>query len=188
MDPAKGMQADGELAGIVADDHRPGQQIMRLDGAPERALGGDPRRPEAALHAADAEPLEMRGPGRLIRKTPLRVGGQRLDDRPGQGAIAHVGQRLGVDDIIGVAGAQQFEEVQPAPAGRGAEPGEVVVADLRAAAARAPVARPGVVHRDPRGMRQPGARHVAAFVKEALLVGDQQTHDLPLGNGDPDGA
>ncbi len=38
MHPAQGMQADGELAGIVADDHRLGQQAVRLDGAPERAV------------------------------------------------------------------------------------------------------------------------------------------------------
>ncbi|MDO9714627.1 hypothetical protein [Paracraurococcus lichenis] len=43
------MLAEGELAGIVADDHRSGQQAMRLDGAPERTFGGQARRREAAL-------------------------------------------------------------------------------------------------------------------------------------------
>ena len=31
MDPAQGMLAEGELAGIAVDDHRPGQQAMCLD-------------------------------------------------------------------------------------------------------------------------------------------------------------
>ena len=44
MDPAQGVLADIELAGIVADDHRLGQQAMRLDGSPERALGGEAHR------------------------------------------------------------------------------------------------------------------------------------------------
>src|SRR3954465_5488464 len=33
---AQGVGAQPELARIVADDHRPGQQAVRLDGAPER--------------------------------------------------------------------------------------------------------------------------------------------------------
>src|SRR6478672_3142709 len=37
MDPTQGVLAEGELVGIVADDHRPWQQAMRLDGTPERA-------------------------------------------------------------------------------------------------------------------------------------------------------
>ena len=41
MNPAQTVPADLELAGIVADDHRFGEQAMRLDAAPQRALGGD---------------------------------------------------------------------------------------------------------------------------------------------------
>src|SRR4051794_23108395 len=36
--PAQGMQADAELAGIVADNHCPRQQAVRLDRTPEGAL------------------------------------------------------------------------------------------------------------------------------------------------------
>ena len=38
MDPTQGVPADIELAGIVADDHRVGEQAVRLDAAPQRAL------------------------------------------------------------------------------------------------------------------------------------------------------
>src|SRR3712207_6261602 len=106
----------------------------------------------------------------------------------GQGPLAHVGQRLGIDHVVRMAGPQQPKEVQPALAGRGAEPGEVVVADPRAAAVRRPVPRPGVVHRDPGGTRQPGPRHVTTLVQEAPLIPARQAHDLPLGDGDPDRA
>ena len=110
--------------------------------------------------------------------------GQAGDHRPGQGALAHVGQRLGIDDVIAVAGAQQFEEVAAALRIRGAEPGEVFIADLRAEAVRGLVASAGVVHRDPGGAGKPGAQHVAGLVEETVLAGDQQTHELPLGDDD----
>jgi hypothetical protein len=145
MDPAQGVLAEGELAGIVADDHRPGQQAMRLDRTPERTLGGEACWPEAALHAAEAEPLKVRLPGHLVREDALRMAIQAGDHRPGQGTLAHVSQGLSVHDVVAVSGPQQLEEVQPALAGRGAEPGEMVIADLRADAIPRPVPRPGVV-------------------------------------------
>src|SRR5215204_3028317 len=124
----------------------------------------------------------MRLPGRMVGEAARRVACQERDYRPGQGAFAHVGQRLGIDDVVGMPGAQQLEEVQPALAGGGAEPGEMVIADLRAAAVRRPVPRPGVVDRDPGRTRQPGPQHVTALVEEALLIPDQQAHDPPLGD------
>ncbi|MBV1796447.1 hypothetical protein [Siccirubricoccus sp. G192] len=185
MHPAERVLADGELAGIAADDHRPRQQAMCLDGTPERAFGGQARRREAVLHAADAEPLEVRGPGRLVRKDALRMAFQAGDHRPGQGALAHVGQRLGVHHVVAVPGPQQLQEVQPALAGRGAEPGEVGVADLRTGAVHRPVPRARIVNRDPGRARQSGSQHLLALVQERLLTGDQQAHDLPFGDGDP---
>src|SRR5216684_4732679 len=41
MDPAQPMPADIELSGVVADDHRLGEQTVGLYAAPERAFGGD---------------------------------------------------------------------------------------------------------------------------------------------------
>jgi hypothetical protein len=39
--PAKCVQADVELTGIVTDDHGVGQEAMGLDAAPQRPFGGD---------------------------------------------------------------------------------------------------------------------------------------------------
>ena len=131
--------------------------------------------------------LEMAQPGRLIGELPLRVRLQPLDHRPCQGMLAHVLQRRRVDDVVGVAGPQQLEEVQPALAARRAEPGEAVVADLRADAVGAAVARAGVVHRDPRGGLQPHPQHLPGLGKEVVLPGDQQAHHLTLADADPSG-
>jgi hypothetical protein len=49
------------------------------------------------------------------------------------------------------------------------------------------VAGSGVIDRDPSGLRQPGAQHIASLIKEALLAVDQQAHDLPGGDGQTDG-
>src|SRR5438876_802336 len=107
---------------------------------------------KAALRCL-AEPFEMRAPGRLIGKALVGMFDQAGDRMLGQGALAHVGERVGIDDVIAVAGAQQFEEVAAALRAGGAEPGEVRVADVRADAIRGLVASPGVVDRDPRGAR-----------------------------------
>ena len=48
------------------------------------------------------------------------------------------------------------------------------------------MARPGVVHRDPRRTLQPGAQHLATFRQEVVLLIDQQAHDLPLGDAHPE--
>jgi len=88
----------------------------------------------------------MHLPGGLIGEPCLSMGGQLMDDGPGQGTAAHIVQRRFVDDIVGVPGTQQIEEVQTALARPGAEPGEIVVADLRAEAVPASVTRAGIVH------------------------------------------
>ena len=90
-------------------------------------------------------------PGLLIGKAPVGMFDQASDQMGGERAFAHVGQCLGIDDVIVVAGAQQREEVEAALRAGGAEPGEMHVADLRAEAVRRLVASAGVVHRDPGG-------------------------------------
>ena len=106
---------------------------------------------------------------------------------PASARLAHIGERLGVDHVVAMAGAQQVEEIEPALRAGGAEPGEAVVADLRAEAVRRLVARAGVVDRDPGRRLKAGAQHVARLVEEAVLAADQQPHDLPLGDLDADG-
>ena len=128
----------------------------------------------------------MGRPGGLIGEGLVRMFGQTGDHRTGKGAVAHIGQSLGIDDVIAMAGAQQREEVAAALRWGGAEPGKMSVADLGAEAVGSLVARAGVVHRDPGGAGKPGAEHITGFIEEAVLTGDQQTHELALGDHNAD--
>src|SRR4051794_34887313 len=111
---------------------------------------------------------------------------QALDNQAGQVAAAHVGERLSIDHIVVIAGAQQVEKVAAALGCRRAKPGEAVVADLRAEAVLRLVARPGVVDRKPRRAREPGAQHVASFSEKGLLPGGQLPYQLTLGYRQPE--
>ena len=106
---AQGVMADRELAGIITDQHGIRQKAVGLDAAPQRPLGGDQRRVGGHPQRRDAEPVEVPLLGGLIGEVPVGMLGQALEDRAGQVAAAHVGQGLGIDHIIVMAGAQQFE-------------------------------------------------------------------------------
>ena len=69
-----------------------------------------------------------------------------------------------------MAGAQQFQEVQPALGAGRAEPGEMIIADLRAEAVRRLVARARIVDRNPGGRLQARAQYVARLAEEAVLA------------------
>lgn len=92
----------------------------------------------------DAEPLEMRPPGRRVGKMLLGVLGEPGNDRSGECMFAHIAQGRLVDHEIGVPGSQQFEEIEPALTLRRAKPSEIVIANLRANAVDAVMPRPGV--------------------------------------------
>jgi len=79
MDLAQRVLAEAKLAGIVGDDHCPRQQAMRLDGAPERALGGDPHRLGEHGQPVEAEYRQVRRLGGLVGKAPYRTRHQLLD-------------------------------------------------------------------------------------------------------------
>jgi SRSO17 transposase len=112
MNPAQAVLADIELTGVVTDDDGIGQKAMRLDAAPQGSFGSNHDGIGIDLESQDAKPVEMRSPGELIGEDLVRMFGQARDHRPGEGALAHIGQRLGIDDIIVMAsGAQQIEEV-----------------------------------------------------------------------------
>src|SRR5262249_11914446 len=114
MNPAQAMLADVKLTGVVADNHGVGQEAMRLDAAPQRSLGGHHKGIGMALESRNAKPIEMRGPGSLIGEDPVGMFGEAGDHRPGERALAHIGQRLGIDDIILMAATQEIEEVAAA--------------------------------------------------------------------------
>jgi hypothetical protein len=179
MHPAQGLER--ELPGVVGQDHSVGQQPMSLDRAPQRAFGGDTDR--VGIQVGDAKSLEMLPPRRLVGEVPVGMVSQGFDDRASQGALAHVGQGLGVDDVVAIASPQHFQEIQPAL--RGGEGGEVIVADLRAVAVPVPVAGAGIIHTDPGRRFQPGPQH--GVIDEGAGVRVQQTDDLALGDHDADG-
>src|SRR5271166_3508889 len=111
MNPAQAMLADIELTGVVTDDHRVRQKAMRLNAAPQVSLGGNHDGIGIDLDTLDAKSVEMRGPGCLIGENLVGMLGQAGDHRAGERAVANIGQCLGIDDIIVMAGAQQIEEV-----------------------------------------------------------------------------
>lgn len=98
---------------------------MRLDTAPQRPLGGDHHEIRIDPEGRDSEPFEMGAPGHLTDEATIGMLAQASDHRGGQCAFAHVGERLGIDDVVVVAGAQQREEVEAVLGGGGSEPGEV---------------------------------------------------------------
>ncbi len=85
---------------------------------------------------ADAEMVAR--PGDLVGKDPLPMLIEFLDDLAGEIAGAHVGERLGVDDIVAMAGAEQLQEVLAALGKRGPEKR----ADLRGDAIPGAMERP----------------------------------------------
>ncbi len=87
---------------------------MRLDAAPQSALGGDQRGIGIDLEGRDAEPVEMSVPGRPIGEDAILMFAQAGDDGSGERAGAHIGQGFVIDDVIAMSGAQQLEEVEAA--------------------------------------------------------------------------
>ena len=58
------------------------------------------------------------------------------------------------------------------------------VADLGAEAVRGLVTSAGVIDRNPARMRQTGAQYITGLVEEAVMIGDQQAHELAFGDDD----
>ena len=83
-----------------------------------------------------------------------------------------------------MASAQQLEKVEAALRIRCAEPGEVGIADLRAKTILGLVAGTGVIDRDPWGTRKPGSQCIASLGEKVVLLLDQETDHLALGNED----
>ena len=106
------MSTDGELAGVVADNHPLTQELVGMDAAPQRALSRNLDRVWDDPQHGDAKPLEMRLPARRVGKLLVRVFRQAGDDGPGERTLAHVAQRRLVDHVIGMSGTQQIEEVR----------------------------------------------------------------------------
>ena len=88
--PAKGVQADIELTGVVADDHGVGQEAVSFDAAPQCAFGGNQHRVRIDLEGKDVELLEMRVPSRLIGEGSIGMLEKASDHKAGQRPLAHI--------------------------------------------------------------------------------------------------
>jgi hypothetical protein len=128
----------------------------------------------------------MRAPSLGVGEAALAVGGEPSHQKRRHVLLAHIGERFVVDDIVCEPGAQAFEEVHAALRIGRPEPRETIVADLRAHRVAPLVARPGVIDADPGCVRKSGAQDIARLLEEGLMAGDQQAHELPLGDFDPD--
>jgi hypothetical protein len=129
----------------------------------------------------DAKPIQMHLPRRLINEIGIGRHGQPGDNRPG-GVPAHTGQRRSVDHVVGVTATQQIQESQPALAGGGTEPGNVIVGNLRAGAVGCPMPYVSIINAYPRRLRQTDPQHVPGFVEEAVLACNQQPHQPTAGD------
>src|SRR6266700_1795327 len=138
------MPADDELTGIVADDDGLAQEAVGLNATPQGALGGDQHRVWSDVQSTDAETVEVCLPSDLVGEVCPGLRRQLADHGSGKRTATHVAQRRIIDHVVGVSSAQQIEEVHTALAGPRAEPGESVVADLRAKAILSGVARAGI--------------------------------------------
>ena len=94
--------------------------------------------------------------------------------------LSHVGVGRVVEHVIGMTGAKQFEEIQPAFGCTGAEPGESVIADLRAETVTGLMPCACVVNRNVRRCLQSGAQNILRFGGELLLLIGQETLELTL--------
>jgi hypothetical protein len=81
-----------------------------------------------------------------------------------------VAQGVLVETVGDLAGVEQLQEVDPTFAAGAREPSEPVVADLRHITVAAPMARPGIVHRDV-------ATDFQAGHQQLVLLGEK----LPVG-------
>jgi hypothetical protein len=109
VDPAQGVLENVELAGLIGDDHGVGQQAAGDDRTDHGGLGDLP-----ATAGTQAEAVQMGLPRRRVGKTPALVAEQAGDHSFGNLVLDQVGRGGGVGDVVGMAGAQQVEEVQPA--------------------------------------------------------------------------
>ena len=122
----------------------------------------------------------MRPPCGLVAEPRLRFGLQKGDRGRWQPMVSHVVVGRVVENIVGVSGAQQIEEVQPALRGPRAKPGEPFIADLRAKPVLPGMTRTGVVDADPGRCFQSRAQNILGFGNEPLVLVVQQANQLSL--------
>src|SRR4051812_13126719 len=164
-----------ELAGVIRHDDGVGEQAAG-DNRPDHGGLGDP----PATAGTQAETVQMGLPGIFVGKAPALVAEQAGDHSLGNLVLDQVGRGAGVDDVVGMAGAQQVQEVQPALRRTGGEPGEAVIADVRGVFVMSGMAGAGVIDRHPPGRRQSRLQKGVLLGVESILVGRQDGDELAL--------
>jgi hypothetical protein len=86
--------------GSIADDHGVGQQAMRLDAAPQGAIGGNQHGIGIDLEGGDAEPIEMCVPSRPIGESAIGMLGKAGDDGSGCGNMSGVSRKTADSGIL----------------------------------------------------------------------------------------
>ncbi len=84
MNPAQRVPADIELTRVVAQHDGVTQEFVRLNAAPQRALGRDRNWIGRNVQRREAEPIEMRQPRCPISEARLWFSRQTADQFPGQ--------------------------------------------------------------------------------------------------------
>ena len=186
MDPTQCVVEHIELTGVIADDDRFLQKSVMHNASHQRALGRDLHRVGMNFQVGDAKRLQMVHPAFLIRKPSCRMARQHGYHLPGQVPLGHVGQGLGMDDIIAMAGPQDFEKISAAFGIGGRKPGKVIIADLSAISIGRFVPGSRIIDRDPPGGFQAGSQNSVFLRKKIILAIIQDTNDLPLGDLDSD--
>lgn len=181
------MYPDRELAGVVAQHQGIVQEAVCLNTAPQRPFCGDAGRildcgQSGAGGGGNVQSRQMRLPGLLIGEMPFRAAGEPVDQRRRQATLSHILEAGCVQHEVGMAGPEHVKKVQSALARPRAEPGDMIVADLRAKAVPGLVAGAGVVDRYPGRGLKPGTQHVTGLPQERIVLFSQQTLHLTFGD------
>jgi hypothetical protein len=136
---------------------------------------------------AEAQARQVRAPGRLIGKGPALVAEQGGDDRLSHAVLEHGGGRGGIQHVLGMAGAEKGEDVQPALRRPRGEPGEAVVAHMGGVLVAPGMTGRRVVDRHPARGRQPSLQEGVLLGVEDVLARGEQGEDLALGDTNAQG-
>ena len=100
------MPPDIELSGVITEHDAIAQEPVRLNAAPQSALGSDLNGIWRHFQPVEAKPVEMGQPGRPIGEARLGLGRQTGNQRGGQRMLAHVAISGVIEHVIGMTGAE----------------------------------------------------------------------------------
>ena len=174
MDPAQAVEQDGKLPGSVADDRHFGREPLFHQAAEQGSFRGD----AAMALTFDPQGIEMGLPAGDFADCCMGMCLQAAQWLLGQTLFVQVGQGVRIEAVADAAGVEQLQKVDPTLAAGARKPGEPVVADLRHVAVVAPMARPGIVHRDVATDLQAGHQQLVLLLEKTPDAAAEQRVDL----------